>query len=375
MADFVARYSGGKGAGSRPKRRPRARSPKPRRQGGHARPHARSGRTPRPVRAALARRRDGSDAQLDRALELDARRRELLPEVEGLKAQQNAASAGDRGGEAGGRGRGGRDRRACRRSRAAARRCARSSTASRPTSTRRSRCCPTRPTRPRPTRTRSSTSAASRAGPASTTWSSRAPGSTWRRARAWPARASPTSRATSCCSSWRSCAGRSRCSAARASTPVVPPVLVREEALFGTGFLPDTEQQIYRLADDALYLAGTSEVPLASLHAGEIARRAGCRCATRASRPASGARRAPRGATRAGCSASTSSTRSRCSRSWRPRTRWTSTSGCSRTRRRSSPRSASPTAWSTSASPSSARPRPRSTTARRGCPARSASAS
>ena len=52
--------------------------------------------------------------------------------------------------------------------------------------------------------------------------------------------------------------------------PVVPPVLVKEEALFGTGFLPDTEQQIYRLADDPLYLAGTSEVPLASLHAGEI---------------------------------------------------------------------------------------------------------
>jgi seryl-tRNA synthetase len=45
---------------------------------------------------------------------------------------------------------------------------------------------------------------------------------------------------------------------------------VREEALFGTGFLPDTEQQIYRLADDALYLTGTSEVALASLHAGEI---------------------------------------------------------------------------------------------------------
>jgi seryl-tRNA synthetase len=52
--------------------------------------------------------------------------------------------------------------------------------------------------------------------------------------------------------------------------PVVPPVLVREEALFGTGFLPDTEQQIYRLADDSLYLSGTSEVALASLHAGEI---------------------------------------------------------------------------------------------------------
>ncbi|MFL5902220.1 MAG: serine--tRNA ligase, partial [Solirubrobacteraceae bacterium] len=37
-----------------------------------------------------------------------------------------------------------------------------------------------------------------------------------------------------------------------------------------TGFLPDTEQQIYTLADDDLYLIGTSEVPLASLHAGEI---------------------------------------------------------------------------------------------------------
>jgi seryl-tRNA synthetase len=47
-------------------------------------------------------------------------------------------------------------------------------------------------------------------------------------------------------------------------------VLVREEALFGTGFLPDTEQQIYRLADDPLFLAGTSEVALASLHAGEL---------------------------------------------------------------------------------------------------------
>jgi seryl-tRNA synthetase len=52
--------------------------------------------------------------------------------------------------------------------------------------------------------------------------------------------------------------------------PVIPPVLVREEALFGTGFLPDTEQQIYAIPEDGLYLAGTSEVALASLHAGEI---------------------------------------------------------------------------------------------------------
>src|SRR5207302_1528675 len=52
--------------------------------------------------------------------------------------------------------------------------------------------------------------------------------------------------------------------------PVIPPVLVRERALYGTGFLPDTEQQIYRLADDDLFLAGTSEVALASLHREEI---------------------------------------------------------------------------------------------------------
>jgi seryl-tRNA synthetase len=52
--------------------------------------------------------------------------------------------------------------------------------------------------------------------------------------------------------------------------PVIPPVLVREEALHGTGFLPDTEQQIYHLPEDDLYLVGTSEVALASLHADEI---------------------------------------------------------------------------------------------------------
>ena len=52
--------------------------------------------------------------------------------------------------------------------------------------------------------------------------------------------------------------------------PVLPPVLVREHALYGTGFLPDTEQQIYRLPDDDLFLIGTSEVALASLHRDEI---------------------------------------------------------------------------------------------------------
>ena len=55
----------------------------------------------------------------------------------------------------------------------------------------------------------------------------------------------------------------------RGFTGVIPPVLVREHALVGTGYLPDTEQQIYTV-DEELYLVGTSEVPLASLHAGEI---------------------------------------------------------------------------------------------------------
>ncbi len=52
--------------------------------------------------------------------------------------------------------------------------------------------------------------------------------------------------------------------------PVIPPVLVRERALYGTGFLPDTEQQIYSLPEDELFLVGTSEVALASLHDEEI---------------------------------------------------------------------------------------------------------
>jgi seryl-tRNA synthetase len=58
--------------------------------------------------------------------------------------------------------------------------------------------------------------------------------------------------------------------AQRGFEPVIPPVLVRERALYGTGFLPDTEQQIYTLAEDELHLIGTSEVALASLHDEEI---------------------------------------------------------------------------------------------------------
>jgi seryl-tRNA synthetase len=52
--------------------------------------------------------------------------------------------------------------------------------------------------------------------------------------------------------------------------PVVPPVLVREEALFGTGFFPGEREMIYEVPRDELFLVGTSEVSLAALHAGQI---------------------------------------------------------------------------------------------------------
>ena len=51
---------------------------------------------------------------------------------------------------------------------------------------------------------------------------------------------------------------------------VLPPVLVREEALIGTGAFPSDSVNVYKVEDDPLYLAGTAEIPLASLHAGEI---------------------------------------------------------------------------------------------------------
>jgi seryl-tRNA synthetase len=53
-------------------------------------------------------------------------------------------------------------------------------------------------------------------------------------------------------------------------TPVIPPVLVKPEAMQGTGFLGEHASEVYRLEADDLYLVGTSEVPLAGYHAGEI---------------------------------------------------------------------------------------------------------
>jgi seryl-tRNA synthetase len=56
----------------------------------------------------------------------------------------------------------------------------------------------------------------------------------------------------------------------RGFVPVLPPVLVREQAMYGTGFLPTDEVNIYRVERDELYLTGTAEVGLAAYHAGEV---------------------------------------------------------------------------------------------------------
>jgi len=57
---------------------------------------------------------------------------------------------------------------------------------------------------------------------------------------------------------------------AHGHVPMLPPVLVREEAMYGTGFFPTDRSNIYALEADELYLTGTSEVALAGLHMGEI---------------------------------------------------------------------------------------------------------
>jgi seryl-tRNA synthetase len=224
---------------------------------------------PGPVRAALARRRDGSDARLDRVLELDVRRRELIPEVEGLKARQNAASqaiaAAKKAGED-----------------------AADAIAAMQEVARRGRALreeldgvqadlqavlgslpnPPDPSAPDEDTVLREVGESGRTG----------------RDHLELAGAMIDMEAGAKVAGSRFAFLKGdlvfvelalvrwvlELLRGKGFEPVVPPVLVREEALYGTGFLPDTEQQIYRLADDPLYLTGTSEVPLASLHAGEI---------------------------------------------------------------------------------------------------------
>src|SRR5919198_585842 len=53
-------------------------------------------------------------------------------------------------------------------------------------------------------------------------------------------------------------------------TPMLPPVLVREDAMYGTGFFPSDKSDYYAVPEDGLYLVGTSEVPLIGMHLDEI---------------------------------------------------------------------------------------------------------
>ena len=57
---------------------------------------------------------------------------------------------------------------------------------------------------------------------------------------------------------------------AKGFVPVLPPVLVREEALVGTGWLPSDDPNVYAVAGEDLYLAGTAEIPVGGLHLGEL---------------------------------------------------------------------------------------------------------
>jgi seryl-tRNA synthetase len=52
--------------------------------------------------------------------------------------------------------------------------------------------------------------------------------------------------------------------------PVIPPVLVRRHAMYGTGFFPADEHEFYMVERDELFLTGTSEVALAGMHSDEI---------------------------------------------------------------------------------------------------------
>ena len=225
-----------------------------------------------PVRAALARRRDGSDARLDRVLELDVRRRRLLPEVEGIKAQQNAASQAIAAAKQAGEDAAG----AIAEMQEVARRGRALREELEGVQAELDEALASLPNPPDPS-----------AADEDTVLYERGKGGREGRdhlelADGWIDMEAGAKVAGSRFAYLKGDLVLLELALVRWALellrgkgfePVVPPVLVREEALFGTGFLPDTEQQIYRLADDALYLTGTSEVALASLHAGEIVER------------------------------------------------------------------------------------------------------
>jgi seryl-tRNA synthetase len=228
-------------------------------------------REPEPVRAALARRRDGSDARLDDVLALDARRLELLPEVEALRARQNEASQGI----ASAKKAGGDASEAIAAMQEVSRRAKTLGEELAGVEAELETSLALLPNPPDPSAADEDTTLREVGDPASPP----SPRDHLELAGRLIDMEAGARVAGSRFAYLRGDMVLLELALVRWATellcgqgfePVIPPVLVREEALYGTGFLPDTEQQIYRLADDALYLAGTSEVPLASLHAGEM---------------------------------------------------------------------------------------------------------
>ena len=298
-----------------------------------------------PVRAALARRRDGSEATLERVLALDVRRRELLPEIEALRARQNEASAAIGRAKQAGRDAAeeiGAMQEVARRVKVLGEELAGveadldAALAALPN--------PPDPTAADEDETLREVGAAGAGGPdhleiagglIDMEAGARVAGSRFAYLKG------DLVLLELALVRWALEELRER-----GFEPVVPPVLVREEALHGTGFLPDTEQQIYRLADDPLYLVGTSEVAAGLAARRRDPRRGPAAAALRrllAVLPARGrrggarhARDLPRAPVRQG-------------RDVRVRragaTRSPSTSACSRSRSTSCRRSASPTAW------------------------------
>ena len=336
--------------------------------------------TPTRSRAALARRGDAAA----RRRVLDARRALARGDRRGRGAARRAEGGvrGDRRGQARGRGRRRRDRAHARASRRRSRRWTSAARPRRGASCRRvarhaARTCPTRPP---PTRTRSlrEVGEAGVRPSAATTSSSPASGSTWSAARGCRARASPTCAATSSCSSSRSCAGRWT-KLARPRLRAGHPAGARARGGAVRHRLPAR----HRAAD----LPPARRRPLPRRHergrAGLAARRRDPRrggpaaCATPGFSPCfrreAGAAgkdtrgHLPRAPVRQGRDVQLRRARTR---------RATSTSGCSAIEEEILQRARDPLPRRQHrASTTSARARPRSTTARRGCPARAATAS
>jgi seryl-tRNA synthetase len=224
---------------------------------------------PDPVREALKRRRDGSDALVDRVLALDVRRRELLPEVEGLKAKQNAASQAIAAAKQAGEDASGAI--------AAMQEVARTGKALREeldgVQADLDEALAGLPNPPDPTAADEDEVLYERGHGGRAGNDHIELGGEWIDMEAGARVAGSRFaylKGDLVLLEFALVRWALELLRGRGFEPVIPPVLVREEALYGTGFLPDTEQQIYRLADDPLYLTGTSEVALASLHAGEI---------------------------------------------------------------------------------------------------------